>query len=237
MESVAILPHVLLTAAHGTIVVWMVRLWRTKQAPGDLLIATICGTIAYDNLIIVAAILTGTESLMETMIGLRWAMHAIFTPFMMIVIIDISAAAGNKFVTRPAVRIAVWATVLLFFGKGVLVDLIKIDMGIPAINALTEGIGAQLATLTTEALILALGIDLWRRRNWPWMFIGGVAMLVAAITRPVVLGMNLGSDGAIILLAAFAFSAAHFAKAGRPDTFSDFVTSASEVGEPETESS
>lgn len=236
MESVVVLPHVLLTVAHGTIVIWMVRLWRTKQAPGDLLIATICGTIAYDNLIIVAAILTGTESLMETMMGLRWAMHAIFTPFMMIVIADISAAAGNRFVTRPSFRVALWATVLLFSGKGIVVDLIKIDMGIPAIEALTEGIGAQLATLTTEALILVLGIDLWRRRKWPWMFIGGVAMLVAAITRPVVLGMNLGSDGAIILLAAFAFSSARFAKAGRPDTYGDFVTSASEVGEPETES-
>jgi len=38
---------------------------------------------------------------------------------------------------------------------------------------------------------------------------------VAAITRPVVLGLNLGSDGAIILLAAFAVSAARLARPER----------------------
>ncbi|MBT8441164.1 MAG: hypothetical protein KJO76_02170 [Gammaproteobacteria bacterium] len=101
MISVAILPHVLLAAAHGAIVIWMVRLWRTKQAPGDLLIATICGTIAYDNLITMVAILTNVESLLDTMIGLRWAMHAIFTPVMMIVILEIAAAARFAKTGRP----------------------------------------------------------------------------------------------------------------------------------------
>lgn len=210
------LPHLLLAAAHGAIVVWMFRLWRTKRAPGDLLIATICGTIAYDNVIVVIASLTGSTSLLETMSGLRWAMHSIFTPFMMIVVMEIAAAAGNEFVRKPAVRLTIWATVLLFSGHGVLVDLMKIDFGLPTVEFFSHGIGAQLDTLITEALILILGADLWRRCRWPWMVIGGAAMLLAAIVRPVVLGMNLGNDGAIILLAAFAFSSAKFATAERP---------------------
>lgn len=89
-------PHVVLVLAHGSIVVWMFRLWRTKRAPGDLLIATICGTIAYDNLIGIIAVLSGTDAILESMSGMRWAMHSIFTPFMMIIVMEISAAAGNR---------------------------------------------------------------------------------------------------------------------------------------------
>ena len=207
-----IVTHLLLATGHGVIVVWMFRLWSTQRAPGDLLIATICGTIAYDNIVTVIARLTGTDTLLETMMDLRWAMHSIFTPFMMIVIMEIAAAAGNEFVRKPLVRTVIWTTVLLFATHGLVVDLLKIDVGIPIIEFFTNGGGAHLDTLITEALILALGIDLWRRQHWPWMFIGGMTMLIVAITRPVVLGMNLGNDGAIILMVAFAFSAARFAE-------------------------
>jgi len=224
-----IIPHLLLAIGHGVIVVWMVRLWGMKRAPGDLLIATICGTIAYDNIITIIARLTGADALLETMMDLRWAMHSIFTPFMMIVIMEISAAAGNEFVRKPAARAAVWATVLLFSTHGVIVDLLRIDLGLPAADLLSVGVAAHLDTLITEALILVLGVDLWRRQRWPWMFIGGMAMLIAAITRPVVLGMNLGSDGAIILMVAFAFSAARFAESEYLETDARYDTVGSAV--------
>ncbi|MGI9344408.1 MAG: hypothetical protein ACR2QV_16365 [Gammaproteobacteria bacterium] len=208
-------PHVVLVLAHGSIVVWMFRLWRTKRAPGDLLIATICGTIAYDNLIGIVAVLSGADAIMETMSGMRWAMHSIFTPFMMIIVMEISAAAGNQTVRKPPVKALVWTTVLLFSGHGIVVDLMGIDLGLPAIDDFGALLGARIGTLVTEALILVLGADLWRRHGWPWLFVGGVAMLAAAITRPVVLGLNLGNDGAIILLVAFAVSAARLARPER----------------------
>jgi len=224
-----IVTHLLLSLGHGAIVVWMFRLWSTKRAPGDLLIATICGTIAYDNIITVIARLAGADALLVTMMSLRWAMHSIFTPFMMIVVMEIAAAAGNEFVRKPLVRTVIWTTVLLFSTHGLVVDLLKIDVGIPVIEFFTNGGGAHLDTLITEALILALGIDLWRRQHWPWMFIGGMTMLIVAITRPVVLGMNLGNDGAIILLAALAFSAARFATSERLEQSAQYETAGSAV--------
>jgi hypothetical protein len=220
---VSAFPHIVLAVAHGSIVVWMVRLWRTKRAPGDLLIATICGTIAYDNLIGIIAVLSGTDSILESMSGMRWAMHSIFTPFMMIIVMEISAAAGNRAVGKRPVKALIWVTVLLFSGHGVVVDLMGIDLGLPATDDFGAVLGARVGTLVTEALILVLGADLWRRHGWPWLFVGGVAMLVAAITRPVVLGLNLGSDGAIILLAAFAVSAARLARPERRADAMDLI--------------
>lgn len=224
-----IISHLLLAIGHGAIVVWMFRLWSTKRAPGDLLIATICGTIAYDNAITVIALLAGADALLETMMDLRWAMHSIFTPFMMIVIMEIAAAAGNEFVRRPVVRTVIWTTVMLFSTHGLVVDLLRIDVGLPAAEFFANGVGTHLDTLITAALILALGVDLWRRQQWPWMFMGGLTMLTVAMARPVVLGVNLGNDGAIILMVAFAFSAARFAESERMEPGAPYETAGSAV--------
>jgi hypothetical protein len=57
--------------------------------------------------------------------------------------------------------------------------------------------GAPLAAVTACVVVIAAGIVLWRRRAFPWMFLGGLLMLISA--APPLMRLKLDNFGEVLI--------------------------------------
>jgi hypothetical protein len=69
--------------------------------------------------------------------------------------------------------------------------------------------GAPLAAVTACIVVIGAGLELWRRRGFPWMFLGGLLMFISA--APPFMKLKLDNFGEVLIAGGCIWAIARFA--------------------------
>jgi hypothetical protein len=217
--------------AHAILMAWGLRLWRRDHAPGAPIIVMIAAGLIYDNFMIAIGATIGAGDLLAALSWPRFALHAICTPFTIIAVWQFANAAEFAWARDRRAWAVVWVFVAAMIALGVQTGLIGLQIH-PACyqgilryssavseaqlcfagQATAAGHGPPIPSISTGVFALGIGVVLWRGRGWPWLFVGALIMMGAAAVPTSQFGLGASNGGEVLLLTAYAATAAHFSR-------------------------
>ena len=174
------------------------RLKRPLNRYSQLVLVVVLA-LAHDNLAIAVGSLLGEGSLLKALNWLRYALHALFTPTMIISSFGAMRLAGINFAQSHAwhMTICLIATALILLGS--YIDIIQLDLVAETTNGVTRYLndfvlmpGPPIPAVLTIVFALIFGLILWRATNWSWLFVGSLLMFITAPLAGLTVVQNLG---------------------------------------------
>lgn len=152
-----------------------------------LFVLLVIYALVYDNWVIAAGVWLGESPLTLALSWPRFALHALLTPVMIISSFGALRLAGVRWAqSRPLhAVICILATALI--GLGFYKDILHLDL----VPELADGVvrytnafqflpGPPIPPIVTILFLIGFGGVLWRVQKWPWLFVGGLLMFIAA---------------------------------------------------------
>jgi hypothetical protein len=130
----------------------------------------------------------------------RFAVHALFTPTMMISAFGMLKRSKVKFANNKFWHSVICTLALALIFLGSYESILNIDLVPVMENGVLRYIndfefmkGPPLPAVLTIVVVLIFGIILWRKIKWPYLFIASAVMFVtAALPSSLLLWQNLG---------------------------------------------
>ncbi|MEV0563613.1 hypothetical protein [Dactylosporangium sp. NPDC050588] len=173
------------------------------------LVVVVAGALVYDNAVIAAGRFVGEGDALEGLNAGRFVGHALFTPLLIVV------GAGLAGLARGGRR-ALTALAAVLVGLGIWADVVRLRL-VPERHADTlryvndNAAGPPVPAVVVILVLIGIGVVLWRRDGWPWLFAGAVAMFAAAAAGFAV--PWLGNLGELVLLTTVVLSLRHARRA------------------------
>ena len=219
--------------AHLAMFVWLLRMLRAGATPAAAIVALVAAGLTYDNGMIALGSAIGIGPLLETLSWPRFALHAAFTPCIMVAAWQMARAAGIAWALNAQAYSVLWLLVAAMVAYGVFFDLLGLEVqpaclgdtlryssSTPAPQFCSPdqvqlpGHGPPVPSIVTVIICLIVGGGLWRRAAWPWLFAAALAMFIAAGIPQTQTGPVFGNGGEVILQAGFTMTASRIRQWG-----------------------
>lgn len=202
--------YVIFAVAHLAIGGLVIQAAAKQKSLGLWLLALVSIGLAYDNAILgIGALIGAGDTLLQLNI-VRFAIHAIATPLMMIAGLTLARNASVNWTWRRSMSIFVYVTTLscIVYGANEYLTgaAFKIaDSGVMR-YVLAESHGPPLGAITTMTFLIAFGIALYiQERSW-WLLAGALTMFASATFQ---LGI-IENIGEVLLMVSFLATAQKF---------------------------
>lgn len=155
--------------------------------------------LAYDNLAIASGSLFGAGALTKALNAVRFWVHALFTPAMMIAAFGALRMTGSSFAQSKGwhIVICVLATALIMLGS--YTDVINLNLVLEQESGVLKYVndfeflkGPPIPAVVTILVVMAFGIVMWRNVKWAWLFVGALIMFIAAPMASMPVFQNIG---------------------------------------------
>jgi hypothetical protein len=199
------------------------RVYGQRRSSHTLLLSVVLAGLVYDALVIALGRFIGQGGLLSILNLGRFAVHALFTPLLMIFAFGVLRRAGIGWAQGKAAHAAVCVAATLLVLLGGYAELVGVDMQprvvMDTLRYVNEGgmKGPPVASLLTMLFLLVAGVILWRRVGWMALALGSLVMFVAAGAAMGNL-FFLGSIGEVVMGFAGVMTARRFlgAEVARP---------------------
>jgi len=208
--------YILYTLAQITLLVWGIRLWRrSRKITLFLILLPIVGLI-YDNAVIALGRFVGESDLLQILNQGRYLLHVIITPMLIAASVALADQAGvgwaKKRISHALFGLLTLA--LIVFG---LIEFARFAyapewFGNTLRYVETAVSGPPIPSIITIIVIMIIGIFIWRKISWPWLFAGGLIMFIGSAIPPSIVGPIVGSGAEVILLASLLATAQRIQK-------------------------
>jgi len=195
--------YLIFAVAHLAVGSLVIQAAAKQKSLGLWLLALVSIGLAYDNAILGIGELMGAGDTLLQLNIVRFAIHAIATPLMMIAGLTLARNASVNWTWRRSMTILVYVTVLSCIAYGVNEYMtgaaFKIaDSGVMR-YVLAESNGPPLGAITTMTFLIAFGIALYiQDRSW-WLLAGALTMFASATFQ---LGI-VENIGEVLLMVSF----------------------------------
>jgi hypothetical protein len=170
-----------------------------------LLVSIVGVGLAFDNFVLALGTVLGEGPVLKAINWPRFAIHALFTPTMMIATFGMLRQAGIGFAQSRRWHIFICSITTLMILLGSYIDILRLNL----VPESAEGViryrndfvlmpGPPIPAVLTIVVAIIFGLILWRRAGWPWLLVGSALMF---ITAPLV------NQGVIQNLGEIAFAA------------------------------
>jgi uncharacterized protein (TIGR03382 family) len=159
------------------------------------LVVVVAAALVYDNAVIAVGRLVGEGEVLEGLNAGRYVGHALFTPLLVVVGAGLADRWRRSLTGLAAVLVAL----------GVWTDIVRLRL-VPERYADTlryvndNAAGPPVPAVVAMLVLIGVGVVLWRRDAWPWLFAGAAVMFAAAGAGFAV--PWLGNLGELVLLTA-----------------------------------
>ena len=196
--------HVIYTFAHLGLLIWGIHLFQQSSNIGTILLVIVLVGLVYDNLIISLGSLIGEGRLLESLNRLRFLLHTLFTPLLLVIAVELANHAGVVWIGNPIVRCMAWIVALVLIGfefgkKFVPLKLVSATFAGTLRYREAESSSLPIGAILTIVLVAVVGISIWQTIQWPWVFLGALIMLLGSAVPIRIVGPVLGSGVEIVL--------------------------------------
>jgi len=202
------LVYVLCALAQATLAVIAIRLFRAHPSLSAFMLILPIAAVVWDNSIIALGRSIGDGPLL---VGLSWPRfigHALFTPAWIVTGIGFAWRAGAQMLGAAWVRAGQWVlyavAVVFGFWRSV-VDLrmeLSTDGGLVYYRNAGTFAGPPIGSVLMLLVVLIGGVVVWRCTRWPWMVLGSLVMLGAALVPTAGAGTLFDNPGEVVMAAS-----------------------------------
>ncbi|MEH1893402.1 MAG: hypothetical protein V7K92_29655 [Nostoc sp.] len=182
MSIIYPITHFSLALLEWVLISWAIRLWQQSTSLAMIVLPIVLVSISYDNLILSIGNLIGEGELLKTLSMLRFLLHYLVVPLFIVIGVELAHRAGASWANR-VVRVLSW---LIAFGLTA-IDVATHYIGLELVSIEFAGIlryhvanlsGPPIITIVVNLFVLLIGIGIWFRLKWPWLFLGTLVSLV-----------------------------------------------------------
>lgn len=204
--------------AQAALAVWAFRLWRRDREITSLLLAIPIATVWYDNVIVGIGSWIGAGPLLEALTFPRFLGHALFTPSWIVASVALALRAGAFKGRERLATVTAWvlyvAMIVIGFVNEVVCFTGELVREGDVIYYTNVGrlITPPPPSLVMMLVVLVCGLLVWRHARWPWMFLGGLPVLLSRAIPTDSVSFALVNSGEVIASAALVATLAYLQK-------------------------
>ncbi|MEH2339329.1 hypothetical protein [Nostoc sp.] len=195
--------HFSLALLEWVLISWAIRLWQQSTSLAMIVLPIVLVSISYDNLILSIGSLIGEGELLKTFSMLRFLLHYLVVPLFIVIGVELAHRAGASWANR-VVRVLSW---LIALGLTA-IDVATHYLGLELVSIEFAGIlryhvanlsGPPIITIVVNLFVLLIGIGIWFRLKWPWLFLGTLVSLVGNALPSLAVGTLAGSASEFVM--------------------------------------
>ncbi|MER2108292.1 MAG: phospholipid phosphatase [Solibacillus sp.] len=201
------------TLAYLAVLIW--GLMKHKKTASAILLLVVLALI-YDNFILAIGSLIGEGSLLESLSYVRFWLHALFTPTLILFSLFVMREAGIHFAKKRWALYSFGGLMLLAILVEYFVELqgltlsVRESYGVVSYSSISEASGPPPMILIVLVGLFTAAIALAKEKKWWWMLIGTVVMTVGSAVP-----IDVGSDAItnafeLFLIATLMWTGIHF---------------------------
>ncbi|MEH2396488.1 hypothetical protein [Nostoc sp.] len=195
--------HFSLALLEWVLISWAIRLWQQSTSLAMIVLPIVLVSISYDNLILSIGNLIGEGELLKTLSMLRFLLHYLVVPLFIVIGVELAHRAGASWANK-VVRVLSW---LIALGLTA-IDVATYYIGLELVSIKFAGIlryhvanlsGPPIITIVVNLFVLLIGIGIWFRLKWPWLFLGTLVSLVGNALPSLAVGTLAGSASEFVM--------------------------------------
>lgn len=167
--------------SHLSIGLWGLTLCHQAPQRTTLLLVVVLAGMLYDNAVLLIGSHVKPSALLERLNFLRYVIHNLCVPLLVVVGLDFLSYTNATWVTSPIVSCGFWGVTLGLIALG-----IKDCIGLELISTRVAGIlhykpkqkNLPIPTILTSLIMAGIGYYLWAQLHWAWVLIGTVTMIL-----------------------------------------------------------
>lgn len=180
--------YVVVAAIQIVLFITLLRLWRKSGSIYAIFPLIVIGGIIYDNLIIGFGAFIGEGELLKMLNVPRFAIHAFFTPLIMIFGFGVARRVGVGFAQSKGWHTAICIFTTLMVLLGIYEELFKMNL-VPiaedgTLRYKNSPSSPPIPAIMTIIVAMTLGIFVWIKTRKPWYFLGSLLMFIFAPLAP-----------------------------------------------------
>lgn len=198
--------------AQLVLAVLAIRLFARRHSLSAFMLIIPIAAVVWDNSIVALGATIGNGPLLVALSWPRFIGHALFTPLWIITAVGFATRAGAKRLATKPILVGQWALYALCVVLGFLRSVVYLVM-VPA----TQGglfyyrnggtfPGPPFGSITMLLVVLICAVVLWRLTKSPWMFLGGLFMLIVSVVPTEIIGFALSNTGEVVMAASLVFT-------------------------------
>ncbi|MEA5622078.1 hypothetical protein [Nostoc sp. UHCC 0251] len=203
MSIIYPLTHLSFVLIEWVLVGWAIRLWQQSTSLAMIVLPIVLVSMSYDNLILSIGSLIGEGELLKTLCMLRFLLHYLVVPLFIVIGVEIAHRAGASWANR-VVRVLSWVIALGLTAIDVATHYIGLELvpiefaGILRYHVANLS-GPPINTILVNLFVLLIGIGIWFRLKWPWLFLGTLVSLIGNAIPSYAVGTLAGSYSELVM--------------------------------------
>lgn len=196
--------HLSFALVESVLLIWSIRLWRKSNSLAMIVLPILLASTSYDNLILLVGSLLGEGDLLKSLSMLRFLAHFTVVPLFIVIVVELAHRAGAGWAGSPIVRVLGWVLAIRLGVFEVTTQLVGLELVPETFAGMLRYVIAQpskppVITILVNLFVLIIGIGIWRRLEWRWLFVGALVSLIGNAIPTSLVGTVLGSGSELIL--------------------------------------
>lgn len=197
------LTHLSLALSEWVLISWAIYRWRQSTSLAMIILPIVLASISYDNFILSIGSLIGEGEILKTLSILRFFLHYLVVPLFIVIGVELAHRAGAGWANN-VVRILSWVIALGLAA----IDVASNYIGLELVPVQFLGIlryhvanlsGLPIITIVVNLFVLLIGIGIWIRQKWWWLFVGTLVALVGNAIPSSLVGTLAGSTSEFLM--------------------------------------
>lgn len=184
--------HLILALLEWGLLGWAIALWRKSNSLAMIVLPIVLFSLSYDNLVLAFGSLIGEGELLKTLSAIRFVLHNLVVPLFIAIGVELARRAGADWATRNIQTLS-WIVALTLSGIGLSMNFMALELKPVHFAGVLRYVSAQVTgppiiTIAVNSFVLLIGIGLWYRLQWQWLFWGTAIAFIGNIVPSVIVG-------------------------------------------------
>ncbi|NWF62055.1 MAG: hypothetical protein HXY43_23065 [Fischerella sp.] len=196
--------HLSYILVEWVLLVWSIQLWCKSNSIAMIVLPILLVCSSYDNFVLLVGSLLGEGKLLESLSMLRFLAHYIVVPLFIVIVVELAHRAGADWAGSRFVRVLGWVLAIGLGIYDVATQFVGLELVPETFAGMLRYVAAQpnqlpIITILVNLFVMIIGIGIWRRLKWSWLFVGALVSLIGNAIPTDLVGTVLASVSELIL--------------------------------------
>jgi hypothetical protein len=198
------------TLLNLILLIWGITLsFKTKRLSVVILAVVIFG-LMYDNLILSLGNVVSNHQLLYGFSLPRFLMHQLILPWIILAAFDEIRMLGHGWAQIGRARVGAVILSVIVMVLGILTRLIPMHLQLTIMDGVTRFVdvaakGPPIVSIVSIGFVTILGITIWRRNHFPWLFLAGLLVFIGEGIPVEWVRRTIGSGAEVLFMAAMLY--------------------------------